>query len=419
MPADIEAHLGNRFAGRWILLTAINLRRIAILCFLVAALTAAYALTRTEKWEAAAVTMVPGGQSSVLSQLGGRGDIAGSLLPGSMSGIASLGSMSAGTPGGMDITVVQQVLSSRTVLERILLKYDLLERFHSPTMDMAMIQMGKRISVTLSPEGFLIVAAEGDSREEAAAMVNDMILFANEELATIITSRARRARIQAQESSSAAADSLDAAQERLEAFRSETGLIFPEIQGTQTMEVLGTLETQLLLAEAQLAGISGTMSPSSPAYVEIAQQVSYLRGSLEDRMSSGDSMSVFPGIDDIPGMLREYETIAIDVETRRIIYLMLRQELESLKLQEAQDSPSLEVLIPATPSGLRSYPKRGKMVVLNTMAAFILALLWLAVVAYTRDLLNSEGTGTFWKSIISISRRQLFLGGKKDRGKGA
>ncbi|GEM_PF-419387 len=419
MPAAFDDHLGAKFSGRWILLTAMNIRRIAILCFLVALLTAVYALTRTQRWEAAAVTMVPGGQGSIMSQLGDLGDIAGSMLPGSMASLAGMGSMSAGTPAGMDITVVNQVLSSRTVLERVLLKYNLLEQFNSPTMDLAIEKLGTRISVTLSPEGFLIVAAQAESREDAAAMVNDMILFANDELSTIITTRARRARILAQQSVTAAEDSLDAAQVRLEEFRSETGFLFPEIQGAQAMDVLSTLETELVLAEAQLAGVSGTMSPSSPAYTEIAQQVSYLRGSIEERMSSGDSLSVFPGMEGIPSILREYERIAIDVETRRVIYLMLRQELESLKLQEAQESPTLEVLIPATPSGLRAYPKRGMMVVTNTLAALILALLWLAVVAYSRDLLTREETGAFWKNVVSISRRQLFLGGKKDQGKGS
>jgi len=419
MPAAIDDHLEVKFSGRWIMLTAMNIRRIAILCFLVALLTAAYALTRTQRWEAAAVTMVPGGQGSIMSQLGDLGDIAGSMLPGSMASLAGMGSMSAGTPAGMDVTVVNQVLSSRTVLERILLKYNLLEQFNSPTMDLAIEKLGKRISVTLSPEGFLIVAAEAESREDAAAMVNDMILFANEELSTIITTRARRARILAQQSVAAAEDSLDAAQVRLEEFRSETGFLFPEIQGAQAMDVLSTLETELVLAEAQLAGVSGTMSPSSPAYSEIAQQVSYLRGSIEERMSSGDSLSVFPGMEGIPSILREYERIAIDVETRRVIYLMLRQELESLRLQEAQESPTLEVLIPATPSGLRAYPKRGMMVVTNTIVAFILALLWLAVVAYSRDLLTREETGTFWRNVVSISRQQLFLGGKKGQDKGS
>jgi len=407
-----ERGLEGGFAGRWILLIASSLRKLVVFALVVAVGSSVWALTRTQRWEAAAVTMVPGSQSSVMSQLGGLGEIAGSFLSGSQSALSGLGSMGLGAPAGMDVTLVQQVLSSRSVLERVILKYDLVSRFHSPSMDVAMQDIGKLVSVTLSPEGFLIVEAQGESREEAVAMVNDIVTFANDELSTIVTSRARRSRILAEESVRSASDSLDAALARQESFRLETGLIFPEEQGAGVVNLLGTLETDLAVAESQLAGVSGTMSASSHLYGELSQTVAYLRGALERRMTAGDSLSLFPGIDDLPGMLREYESIETDVEVKRLVYLMLRQQVETLRLQEAQESPTLEVLIPATPSALRAYPKRGMMVVKNTLIALVIALLWLAVVAYSRELLEREETGPFWRNVLSVSRTQLRLRGR-------
>ncbi|RKZ07022.1 hypothetical protein DRQ25_12595, partial [Candidatus Fermentibacteria bacterium] len=273
----------------------------------------------------------------------------------------------------------------------------------------------KKASVFLSPEGFFVVSMEADSRENAAAIVNDIIAFSNEELSTIVTSRARRSRLAAEEFLSAAEDSLLIAQDRMELFRAETGLLFPEHQGALSMEMLGTLETELILAEAELAGVSGTMSSSSTAYLEIARRVAFLRSSMMGK-AAGDSLSFFPGMDSMPAMLKEYENIAINLETRRAIYLMLRQELESLKLEEAKDSPTLEILVPAVPSALRSYPKRGKIVIQYTALAFFLSLLWIAVITYTKQLLDDSSTGPFWKNILKISRSQLFPGRKRKKG---
>ena len=95
---------------------------------------------------------------------------------------------------------------------------------------------------------------------------------------------------------------------------------------------------------------------------------------------------------------------------------MLRQELESLKLEEAKDSPTLEILVPAVPSALRSYPKRGKIVIRYTALAFFLSLLWIAVITYTKQLLDDSSTGPFWKNILKISRSQLFPGRKRKKG---
>ena len=285
-----------------------------------------------------------------------------------------------------------------------------------PTMDDAIGEFRKRFSVLLTTEGFFIGSMEADSRETAAAMVNDIIEFSDQQLSTIITSRARRSRLAAEEFLYAAEESLLIAQNRIEQFRTETGLLFPEHQGIQSMDLLGTLETELLLAEAELAGVSGTMSSSGTAYSEIARRVAFLRSSMMDR-AAGDSLSYFPGMDSMPSMLKEYENITIDLETRRAIYLMLRQELESLKLQEAKDSPTIEILVPAVPSALRSYPKRGIMIIKYTAIAFFLSLLWLAVITYAKQLLDDETTGPFWRNVIRTAGNQLFLVRKRKKGR--
>ncbi len=407
----MEKNIENSFSGKWIRSIASNLRRIAVLCLVVALASAVWALTRKQYWTASAITVVPGGQQTSMG-LAGLAGLAGDLLPDQLSGIGSMMNMG---PTALDINLVFQVVTSRAVCERIIFKYDLLADMKVPTMDDALLEFRKKASVFLSPEGFFVVSMEADSRENAAAIVNDIIAFSNEELSTIITSRARRSRLAAEEFLSAAEDSLLIAQDRMELFRAETGLLFPEHQGALSMDMLGTLETELILAEAELAGVSGTMSSSSTAYLEIARRVAFIRSSMMGK-AAGDSLSYFPGMDSMPAMLKEYENIAINLETRRAIYLMLRQELESLKLEEAKDSPTLEILVPAVPSALRSYPKRGKMVIRYTALAFFLSLLWIAVITYTKQLLDDDRTGPFWKSILKTSRSQLFPGRKRKKG---
>jgi len=402
----MEKRIENSFAGKWIHSIAINLRRIAILCLIVAIASSVWALTRKQYWTASAVTVVPGGQQSSMSGLAG---LAGDLLPDQLSGI---GGMIGIESSALDLNLVFQVLTSRTVCERIIFQYDLLADMKVSTMDDALLKFRKRASVFLTPESFFVVSMEADSREKAAAIVNDIIEFSNQELSTIITSRARRSRIAAEEFLSAAEESLLIAQDRMESFREETGLLFPEQQSVLSIDLLGTLETELILAEAELAGVTGTMSSSSTAYLEIARRVAFLRSSMQDK-AAGDSLSYFPGLDSMPTMLKEYENIAINLETRRAIYLMLRQELESLKLEEAKDSPTLEILVPAVPSALRSYPKRGKLVIQYTAIAIFLSLLWIAVITYAKQLMDDDATGPFWKNVLRISRSQLFPARKR------
>ncbi len=407
--------LSRSFAGRWIAAIAANLRRIAVFCLVIAVASGVWALTREEMWDSAAVAMVPGSTSSLAGGLGGLGAIVGAGGLGDVTGLSDM-LTGMGTPGGVDINLVMQVLSSRTVIERVILRHGLLDDLKVPTMDHALIKMGKRVSVTLSTEGFIVVSARADSRELAAAIVNDIIQFGNEELDSIITSQARRARIRTEAAVEEAADSLEAAQERLEEFRVGTGLIFPEQQGVEAVSMLSQLETQLLLSEAELAGVAATVASGAPAYMEISATVGFLREAIGSRMTEAGENALFPAVDSLPSLLREYEGLSMDLETRRVVYLLLLQELESLRVDEARQSPTVEVVVPAIPSALRAYPKRKNIVLRNTAIALLVALLWIAVLTFVRGLLRDEEQGPYWRKVLRTAGSQLYLVRRRRRG---
>ena len=399
--------MSGSFLGETLLGVVANLRKIIAFCFVIAVVSAVWMFTRTQRWEATAVAMVPGVQSASFSGLSGIG-AAG--LPEGLGDIANQFARIQGTPGGADVTVVQQVLSSRKVMERLILRYDLITRFRAISMERAREKLKQRVSVFLSPEGFFVISAQGRTREEAASMVMDIIRFANEELSSLVTSRARRSRIEAEKSLAAALDSLGAAQIRMEAFRSVTGLSFPEQQGAAAIEVFTTIETELALVEAELAGFAGNVTTLNPAYRQALQKAEYFRSLLEERLTTGDSLSVFPGMALFPAYLREYENLYMELETQRTLYLLLRQELETLKLEEVRESPTLEIIVPPSPEFLRVFPKRGRTVIIFTFLAFMVAILWLMVLTYVRRLMSDDSTGSFWREVIRRTSLQLSLG---------
>jgi tyrosine-protein kinase Etk/Wzc len=388
---------------------ASSLRRILVFCFFVAVASSAWSMLARPRFTAQAVAIVPGSSAT-----GGLAQLAGNLLPGGLSGLGEMAAGLAGgagemlgLPSGVDIYVVQKVLSSQPVLERVILKYDLMSRYRAPTMADALKKFMKRVTVTLSTDGFLIITAQGETREEAAAMVGDIIDFANEELSQMVTSRARRARIETEQSLALASDSLAAVQDQMRDFRDSTGLIYPEEQGAAMMAALGTIETELVSAQARLSGVSATLSSGSAAYREIAASVGLLERTMASRLGRGDSLSIFPGYAELPAMIRQYETLFLEVEMRTGVVLMLRQQLEMLRIQEARDSPTLEVVEPPTVPKLRSFPKRSVMVIKVTGVSFVLACLWLTVLTYFRRVMRNPEQGRFWREVFEIASAQL------------
>ncbi|MCD4706333.1 MAG: hypothetical protein K8S62_01190 [Candidatus Sabulitectum sp.] len=394
--------LSEKFTGKVVRQVAMNARRIIVLCFIVAVLSSAWALTRASRWSAWSAAIVPGSTSSSISAS------AGALgLGDAMGGLAGLGAGMLPEPAGIDVTLATQILGSRRIQERVILKYDLISRYKAVSMERAVKKFGERFSVSLSPEGIIFVTAEGSSRTEAAAMVNDIILFANEELSTLITSRSRRSRIHTEYALALAYDSLEASRNAMEEFRARSGLIFPEQQASSMMDVMAAIESEMVSAGAVLSGLSGNLSPRSAIYAQASAQYRYLENALRVRSTEGDSLSIFPVMDSMPGFLREYEVLVVNIETRSAVYLFLRQELESLRIEESKESPTIEIIVPPTPEFLRAYPKRAVMVLTHVFIAFSLCIIWIAFLTWFRSVLDSPESGPFVKGVLADVRNQF------------
>ncbi len=394
--------LSEKFTGIVIRQIVLNARRIVVLCFIVGVLSSVWAITRTPRWSAWAAAIVPGSTaSSISSSMGALG------LGDAMGGLAGLGSGMMPQPAGIDITLATQILGSRRVQERIILKYDLINRYKALNMERATKKFGQRFSVSLSPEGIIFITAEGGTRTEAAAMVNDIVIFANEELSTLVTSRSRRSRIQTEQTLTIAFDSLKASRDAMERFRTRTGLIFPEQQAVSMMDVMSSIEGEMVSTGAILSGLSGNLSARSAIYAQASAQYQYLENALRVRSTTGDSLSIFPVMDSMPVYLREYEALVVDLETRNAVYLLLRQELENLRIEESRESPTIEIIVPPTPEFLRSYPKRSVMVLTHVFIAFILSIVWLVFLTWFRSVLDSSESGPFVRSIQADLKNQF------------
>ncbi len=406
MEATGGRSLPGSLLGEAIATVASNLRKIAVFCLLVAIASSVYALTRDIWFSSSALLVVPGSNAPA----SGLEEIAGDLLPQGISGLAQVGMSSMGVPGGPDITVALAVLSSRPVLERLMLETGFMEEHEIDySTDKALEKFGTVLSATLTDQGFIELSGMASTRESAAFLVSRWIAIANEELSQMITSRARRARIETEKALRLQTDSLAAAQRRMEEFRTETGIYYPRTQAEQAVGLLANAERDLLGVESELAALRGSVSPENQLYREAQRRASFLRGYLERRLTEGDSLSAFPGMEGMPSIIRRYEELFLEMETKTLTVTMLRQQLEQLKVQELKDSPTLEVMVPPSPRYERSRPYRSRIVLTHTVAALLLSLLWILVLTYLRRVDRDRELGGYWRGVLRQAGRQLFL----------
>lgn len=96
-------------------------------------------------------------------------------------------------------------------------------------------------------------------------------------------------------------------------------------------------------------------------------------------------------LDRTPNTSLQYMDALRNLKYRETVFEILVKQFEMAKLDEAKDAPLIQVLDKATVPEKKSKPKRSLIVVLATLAAFFIAVIWVFIREITRRVENQPG----------------------------
>jgi tyrosine-protein kinase Etk/Wzc len=195
-------------------------------------------------------------------------------------------------------------------------------------------------------------------------------------------------------------ESLHDAQTKFTEFQQEHGAVALDEQSRVTVEAVARLEGEILAMEAKRDALSATHTPSYSILRELDLTIDALRkkvrgltmagGGDEENPDGGEGvlseMGVFIPLGDVPAMAAEYARLLLDVKTQASVLEILVQQHEQLKIEEAKDVPTIQILDRAVAPIEKSKPYRT---VIMIVAIFV-GLVGSFVLALTLNYLESE-----------------------------
>ena len=114
-----------------------------------------------------------------------------------------------------------------------------------------------------------------------------------------------------------------------------------------------------------------------------------------------------PGGEDLPPALSDLPELALDlarltrtVEVQNRVYVLLVQELETAKIQEARDTPTVQLLDAPTPPEVRTRPRRKLMVFLGGLSGLVVGV----VMAYSAEFYSStDGSNSTRRNLDAVT----------------
>jgi uncharacterized protein involved in exopolysaccharide biosynthesis len=290
-----------------------------------------------------------------------------------------------GKAGPTIFDTLNVILASRTMAERVVEQLNLMNYYGADTKVAAASALQGEVKIKGTGYKSLEVMVLSTDPNVAADIAN--AYFSNldrmyKEFSITSTKRSRQfieARLEEKKKKLAEAENL------LKEFQTENRILATAEQSEGAVQAAGALHSEIVRLELELAVLREYATPSHPQINQLQVQISELRRQLDhldqdqaraigNKLKKRPPLSkqVFPAYEEAPALMLEMLRLNRQVKVEEAVYGMLLGMLESAKISEARDLPTVHIMDAAIPASHKSRPKTMQ----NVMVAFALSLVF-------------------------------------------
>lgn len=274
------------------------------------------------------------------------------------------------------------VMKSRSFREKVIEEFDLISYFeitkpYDYALELALEKIQtSMIRIIFDPESNLIVIS-AETKDKAMSM--DIVNFYLNELEKynqnnrLSKGRMKRVFLETQvEKNMAEIDSLAKA---MRDFQAKNKTVALDQQTEAIVSLYAETVAQYMQAELELDLAKNQYSQTSPVVLDLIAQKELLAQKVKDLEDSSQVLapSYLLQIDKVPDLSMQLALLKMNLEIKKTVIEYMYPQYELAKLEELKDMPTFEVIDAPREAGMRSKPKRAILVIITTLAFFIIS----------------------------------------------
>ncbi|MDZ7318833.1 MAG: Wzz/FepE/Etk N-terminal domain-containing protein [candidate division KSB1 bacterium] len=327
-----------------------------------------------------------------------------------------------------------EILKSRSVLDGVLQTEFIYPKHKKNAQSRTLVQLLKakslekgrkklvsRMSVKASAEGIVTVAVALPDRYLAADVANALVQTLDKIYNEKTTSRAKNSRIYIENQLRLTEEKLKTASAELAKYQQKYKAISLEEQTKAAIEKAGELKGTIVAKKVELGVALQTMKPNNVYVIqlkneiaELERQYNYLQYGNNETMK--EQQEFYVPFADVPEVGWELANLMREVKVQETVWTLLNQQYFQAKIQEARDTPTIQVLDEAVPPEIHSKPKRKQLVLIGSFLTLVFSMFWAFALEYLQrlrmDANRSQKTSEIadnlkndWRDIKSFFRR--------------
>ncbi|MBU5613365.1 GumC family protein [Geomonas azotofigens] len=337
-------------------------------CAVTTILGLCYSLTLPDYYCATAKILPPqkeggGGLSALLGQAGGLAALAG-----------------GGFAGSSDLYV--GILKSRSVADAVIARMDLVNIYKAKNQEAARRTLEGAVKIQGGKDGIISIVAEDKDPKRAAALANAFVQEIGRTTVRLNLSKVGTERVFLEKRLEIVKKDLQAAEDDLKAFSQRNKIVQVDSQAKASIEEAARLKAEVAGREVQLAVLRSKQTDESPEVKAAQTGIQRLKRELGAVAGSGGGGEGIPAIGNVPNVGLEYSRKLRELKTQEAIFEQLTKQYEAVKINEAKDSSTLQVLDEAVPPWNKSRPRRSLIVFMAAVAGGMVSV----VVVFLQEL---------------------------------
>lgn len=340
-------------------------------------LTALYAFLLTPMYTSTTTLMPPEAASSSSNLM----SLLSSAGPAASAGSALLG---VKTPGAL----FSGVLGSSTIRETLVSRFGLVSYYKVKLTEDAAKHLGDNTSISENTRtGIITVSVTDKNPVLASHLAQAYVEELNHILTEHSTSSARRERLFLEDRLKQIQMDLDASSNELSQFASRNRTIDVPSQAKAMVDAELKLQGELVAARSELAGLREAYADNNvrvraaeARIGELQREMDKISGPADEGGARADrSDSPYPSIVDLPALGITFADLERKIVAEETLWATLTKQYEAAKVQEAKEIATAQVLDAAAVPERKSYPARGRFLIVGALCSLFVACLFVFV----------------------------------------
>ena len=297
--------------------------------------------------------------SALLAQLGG--------LPGlAASGVAA----SLKNPNDLYVGM----LKSRTVADNLIQRFDLNNLYEEKYQSVTRKRLQDLTTIVSGKDGIITVEVDDKDPKRAAAMANAYIDELYKLTTVLAVTEASQRRLFFERQLDLAKANLTKAEIDAQQAMHQGGVVAVEAQGRTAVETAARLRAEIAVKEVQISAMRTFAAEGNPDLKRTQQELEAMKREVARTEGGKGSDAIEAPALDKSGI----NNLALlrNVKYYQTMVDLLTNQYENAKIDEAKDATLIQVMDKAIVPDRKSKPKRALIVVLSTLLAGLLSVLW-------------------------------------------